>query len=69
MIQLHCTIDEYKELLDLAQDIVSYNHHSGYPNYDGGHSEPESECPHPKCALIRKMRNESNPEGRLPEYE
>lgn len=40
----------------LAQDMASYVHHSGYPCYDGGHSEPEEACQHPDCMAVREAK-------------
>lgn len=40
-------------VLALARDMASYVHHSGFPKYDGGHSEPESACSHPDCVAVR----------------
>jgi hypothetical protein len=40
-------------VVQLAHDMASYVHHSGYPRYDGGHSEPEEQCAHPDCAAVR----------------
>lgn len=42
-----------KRVLELARDMASYGHHSGYPRYDGGHSEPEEQCQHPDCVAVR----------------
>jgi hypothetical protein len=39
----------------LAKDMASYIHHSGYPVYDGGHTEPESGCQHPDCVVVRHI--------------
>ena len=39
----------------LAEDMAGYIHHSGYPVYDGGHSEPESACQHPDCVAVREF--------------
>ena len=45
--------EEDARILTLAKDMAGYIHHSGYPVYDGGHSEPENQCQHPDCAAIR----------------
>ena len=43
----------HDRVVQLAHDMASYVHHSGYPRYDGGHSEPEAQCTHPDCAAVR----------------
>lgn len=41
----------------LAEYMAGYQHHSGYPVYDGGHSEPESECQHEECKAVRDFKH------------
>ena len=41
-------------VLELAKDMAGYIHHSGYPRYDGGHSEPENACQHADCVAVRE---------------
>lgn len=48
-------------VLQLAYDMASYIHHSGYPRYDGGHSEPEAQCAHPDCAAVRAALADEDP--------
>lgn len=43
-------------VIQLAYDTASYVHHSGYPRYDGGHSEPEESCAHADCAAVREAK-------------
>jgi hypothetical protein len=49
-------------VLQLAYDMASYVHHSGYPKYDGGHSEPEESCQHPDCVAVREARTPEDPQ-------
>ena len=48
-------------VVQLAYDMASYVHHSGYPRYDGGHSEPEESCAHPDCAAVRAAKTPEPP--------
>ena len=63
------TINELREfykkvdrVLNLAAYMSGYTHHSGYPVYDGGHTEPEETCEHEDCKAVREVKNE------LPSY-
>lgn len=47
--------DTLRRVYDLAQNMASYAHHSGFPVYDGGHSEPEATCPNPDCVAVRRF--------------
>jgi hypothetical protein len=42
-----------ERVLYLAKYMAGYIHHSGYPVYDGGHSEPEELCQHEDCKAVR----------------
>lgn len=48
-------------VIQLAKDMAGYAHHSGYPRYDGGHSEPEEGCQHPDCAAVREAKAAEDP--------
>ena len=63
------TLTELKEfhekldiVLSLAAYMSGYEHHSGYPVYDGGHTEPEETCEHTNCKAVREVKLE------LPSY-
>lgn len=45
--------DKLNRTLQLAEDMSGYIHHSGYPVYDGGHTEPEETCEHVDCKAVR----------------
>jgi hypothetical protein len=47
--------EKLKITLDLAAYISGYLHHSGYPVYDGGHTQPEETCEHPDCKAVREV--------------
>lgn len=49
-------------VIQLAKDMAGYAHHAGYPNYDGGHSEPEAECQHPDCVAVREAQAAADPQ-------
>lgn len=50
------TLNEMFKLIQLAGDMSGYVHHSGYPVYDGGHTEPEETCKHADCAVVQKAK-------------
>jgi len=49
-------------VIQLAHDMASYVHHSGYPRYDGGHSEPEENCQHVDCVAVREAMTPEDPQ-------
>lgn len=54
-------VSNLERVLELASYMAGYEHHMGYPVYDGGHSEPETECQHENCKAVREFRYESWP--------
>jgi hypothetical protein len=50
-----------RRVLDLAKNMASYIHHSGYPVYDGGHKQPEEACEHPDCVAVREFEKYERP--------
>ena len=49
----NCSMNMAEQIIKLARDMASYIHHSGYPVYDGGHTEPEDQCQNPDCVAVR----------------
>lgn len=52
------TTEELELVYKLAYNMASYVHHSGYPVYDGGHSQPEETCQHEDCKVVRDFKHE-----------